>query len=359
METSHHQHNPSYTIIGLMSGTSLDGLDIAHCTFEVFPGSYKYTLNACETIAYDKEWAELLKALPFLSAQEYAAAHVHYGHLLGKLVREFTRKFNLSADFVASHGHTIFHQPAKMFTSQVGDGAALAAECGIPVICDFRSLDVAHGGQGAPLVPIGDELLFPEFSYCLNLGGFANISFNNGKRQAFDVCPANFILNHLANRAGEPFDKDGKIAASGNINTDLLNSLDTLPYYSAAQPKSLGREWVEKEFLPIFNQYDCNINDQVRTAVEHIVNQVNKCIRPSGKATMLVTGGGALNCFLVDRLKKVIPIELILPDRRIIDNKEALVFAFLGLLRVLNRPNCLSSVTGASKDVCGGAIYMP
>jgi anhydro-N-acetylmuramic acid kinase len=360
MDTSHHQPKTSFTIIGLMSGTSLDGVDIAHCTFDALPDSYRYTLNVCETIPYSKEWTDLLKSLPFLSAQEYAATHVHYGHYLGKLVRQFTLKFKLSADFVASHGHTIFHQPGKMFTSQVGDGAALAAECGIPVICDFRSLDVAHGGQGAPLVPIGDELLFPEFSYCLNLGGFANISFNNnGKRQAFDICPANFILNHLAILAGEPFDKDGKLAASGNINTYLLDSLDALPYYSAAKPKSLGREWVEKEFLPLFNQSDCSINDQLRTAVEHIVNQVNKCIHPAGKSTLLITGGGALNRFLIERLNKIISIELILPDRSIIEYKEALLFAFLGLLRVLNKPNCLSSVTGAMKDVCGGAIYLP
>jgi anhydro-N-acetylmuramic acid kinase len=354
------QDSKSFEIIGIMSGTSLDGVDIAHCTFEILPKGYNFRINVSETIPYSLEWQEILKSLPSLTALDYASMHVFYGKHLGQLVHQFLQKYKMSADFVASHGHTVFHQPEKMFTSQVGDGAALAAECGIPVICDFRSGDVAHGGQGAPLVPIGDELLFPGYAYCLNLGGFANISFNrDGKRQAFDVCPANFILNHLAGLTGHPFDKDGEMASSGNINPELLQTLNALPFYAFSHPKSLGREWVEKEFLPILNRSACSTSDKMRTAVEHIVSQVRLCTKDENSSTMLVTGGGAMNRFLVDRLKESVNCTIVIPGKDLIEFKEALIFAFLGLLRILHKPNCLRSVTGATNDVCSGAIYLP
>jgi anhydro-N-acetylmuramic acid kinase len=350
----------TYSIIGVMSGTSLDGVDIAHCSFGFENGVYEYKINACETVAYPAEWYKRLMLLPGGSALDFALTHVQYGKYLGKLVSEFMTRHHLTADYIACHGHTIFHQPGRMFTSQIGDGAALAAESCTPVICDFRSADVAHGGQGAPLVPIGDEMLFAQYSYCLNLGGFANISFRKDEmRKAFDICPVNFILNYLANQLEMPYDKDGEIAASGHIDYDLLSSLEALPYYVKPLPKSLGREWVEQEFLPLINHSASSISDKLSTVLEHIVSQIEKTIESGKGNTMLITGGGTYNRFLISRLRKQLPCSIHIPENELIDYKEALIFAFLGLLRITGKPNCLASVTGAKADVCGGAIYLP
>jgi len=216
----------------MMSGTSLDGVDLAHCTFEETGNSYIFKLGACETIPYPETWLSRLRTLPHATALEYAVTHTEYGKYIGGLIRSFVNRNHLTADFVASHGHTIFHNPSKRYTSQIGEGAAIAAGCGLPVVCDFRTGDVAAGGQGAPLVPIGDQLLFGEFDYCLNLGGFANISMQmDSKRIAFDISPANIILNHIANLAGKTYDKDGKMAESGKIHTELLETLNNLGYY--------------------------------------------------------------------------------------------------------------------------------
>jgi anhydro-N-acetylmuramic acid kinase len=348
----------SYHIIGIMSGTSLDGVDLAHCTFTIHNGSYQYAMNACETIPYSEEWRLRLAGLHCAGALQYASTHNEYGRYLGEKVKEFCHRHVMKTDFVASHGHTIFHQPFSGFTSQIGEGAALAAISGIPVICDFRSNDVALGGQGAPLVPIGDELLFGEYDYCLNLGGFANISFRKDNlRMAYDVCPVNIVLNKYAQQAGLPFDKDGLIAAAGNVDTKLLTRLNELPYYKSNPPKSLGREWLEEEFLPCLPG-NMPVADLLRTLVEHIARQIGTSILgKSGK--MLITGGGAHNHFLVETIKKHAGVEVYLPSFELVDYKEAIIFAFLGLLRVIEKPNCLSSVTGAGRDAISGCIYLP
>lgn len=346
-------------IIGLMSGTSLDGLDIAHCTFSQQNGVIHFELNACETISFSDQWRETLQNLHKSDALEYASTHVAFGRWMGSEILNFNLLHKLPVDYVASHGHTVFHQPAKGFTSQIGDGAALAAECGVPVICDFRSGDVAHGGQGAPLVPIGDSLLFGEYGYCLNLGGFANISFDrDGKRIAYDICPVNIVMNRLAGLKGLAFDRDGFLASSGAVNDPLLTALNALPYYQANPPKSLGREWVDKEISPLL-QSALKPEDLLRTLVEHIAIQIRNATLSKPAERILVTGGGARNRYLLERLQAISNLEICVPEERIIDFKEALIFAFLGYLRVMNKPNCLSSVTGATRDVCGGAIYLP
>lgn len=338
----------------------MDGVDLAHCTFEIKANGYNYVIGRCETYAYPADWLKRLKQLPSATAEEYAFTHVEYGRYLGGLVNQFTLKYSVKADFVSSHGHTIFHQPNKGFTAQIGDGASLAAECGLPVVCDFRSSDVAYHGQGAPLVPIGDDLLFPEFTYCLNLGGFANISFRSeDSRLAYDICPANIILNHLANKTGVSFDEDGRMAEQGKVDAELLDSLNKLPYYSMPYPKSLGREWLEKDFLPLFDSSSCNTGDLMRTAVEHIVLQILRSTSHGGPSNILVTGGGALNKYLISRLQASTDHSIVVPSRTLVEYKEALIFAFLGLHRMLNKPNSLKSVTGASKDACGGAVYLP
>ncbi|MEI8046590.1 MAG: anhydro-N-acetylmuramic acid kinase [Bacteroidota bacterium] len=350
----------TYQVIGMMSGTSLDGVDIAHCTFEETEKGFTYDIGKCETTTYPQSWLDRLRNLPRASALEYAETHVAYGKYLGELIKDFVGKNHLVVDFVSSHGHTIFHNPSRHYTSQIGDGAAIAIASGFPVVCDFRSSDVAAGGQGAPLVPIGDDLLFPEFDYCLNLGGFANISMRkNDKRVAFDISPANIILNHIASQAGKAFDEDGKIAEAGIINPEFLQKLNNLPYYKKNPPKSLGREWIENEILPLLIDSRISLEDASCTFCEHIAIQIAACLEKVPGKQMLVTGGGTFNTFLIRRIAALSSVKLVIPGKKLIDFKEALVFAFLGLLRMQAKPNCLASVTGAVRDVSGGAVYLP
>lgn len=349
-----------YHVIGMMSGTSLDGVDLAHCSFCEDRNVYTYKLGICETIPYPADWLDRLIHLPNASASEYAETHVAYGRFVGGLICDFIRRNHLKAHLVASHGHTVFHQPSLSYTSQIGDGAAIAASCGMKVVCDFRSADVAAGGQGAPLVPMGDEMLFSDYDYCLNLGGFANISMRiDGKRVAFDISPANIILNHIANLSGKSFDRDGELAASGKVNLKLLESLNSLKYYQELPPKSLGREWVEEEMLPLLKNAGISPEDAASTFCEHIATQIAACTQANPSANMLVTGGGAFNKFLMNRIAAHVAVQIIVPEAKTVNYKEALVFAFLGLLRMQGKPNCLASVTGASKNVSGGAVYLP
>ena len=347
-----------YKAIGLMSGTSLDGLDLAFCEFILENNRWNYKIECAETIPYSVYWKDVLSNLESGSALDFVTADVEFGHLMGKFTRDFIERNALVPDFIASHGHTIFHQPGKRITSQIGRGSAIAAETGLPVICDFRSLDVALGGQGAPLVPIGDDLLFHEYDFCLNIGGFANISFHTeGKRIAYDICPANIVMNHLASKSGQEYDADGMLAKSGTVHPKILNALNELSYYKLPFPKSLGREWVVQHILPLLENSGLPTTDLLATFCEHIAQQVATAVETKRSAKMLITGGGAFNRFLVSRISQYAVPEIILPDANTINFKEALIFAFLGVLRKCKEVNCLRSVTGAAKDSSGGAIY--
>ena len=349
-----------YNAIGLMSGTSLDGLDIAACEFIYDKDKWSFTIPFCHTYPYSSEWKEKLSGLPGTTALDFSIINVEYGHLLGRLTRAFLDNSGFHPDIIASHGHTVFHQPGQGLTVQVGAGSAIAAETGIPVVCDFRTLDVALGGQGAPLVPVGDRLLFPGYDACLNLGGFANISMeNNGKRVAFDICPANIILNRLASQLGLEFDADGLVARSGDLDYNLLNRLNKLQFYQELGPKSLGREWLENFFLPLIYEYSGPVNTMLRTLTEHIAIQVNSAISSYEIKNALVTGGGAHNRFLLERIRETGTCKWGVLSREITDFKEALVFAFLGILSIRGENNVLCSVTGAKADHRGGAIYHP
>lgn len=346
-----------YNIIGLMSGTSLDGLDIAHCVFEWTEGKWHYDITHAETIPYTPEWKSRLAAAEDDTALGFVQTDIEYGHLLGHLAKDFIHKHRLKPDLIASHGHTVFHQPKKRITSQIGRAPAIAAETGIPVASDFRALDVALGGQGAPLVPVGDRLLFGDYHYCLNLGGFANISFDQDEnRLAFDICPANIVLNKLAEKAGKFFDQEGKMAREGKILPFILEPLNALPYYHQPAPKSLGKEWVQRHIWPLLNDSGQELRDLLSTYTEHIAIQVSRIISDNPENTMLTTGGGAFNDYLIERIRKHTKTEVILPDPDTINFKEALVFAFLGVLRLRNETNCLKSVTGASRNSTGGTI---
>lgn len=350
----------SYKAIGLMSGTSLDGVDIAGCEFVLDEGKWTFTILFSHTYAYSAEWRLKLSSLPVSDALTFSIINVEYGHLLGRLTRAFVENTGFRPDLIASHGHTIFHQPSHGLTVQIGAGSAIAAETKITVVCDFRSADVALGGQGAPLVPIGDQLLFSEYDACLNLGGFANISLDlDTRRIAFDVCPANIILNKLSNALGMDFDRNGETARSGKIEPGLLKELNNLDFYSAKWPKSLSREWLDKEFIPLIDNYSVPVENLLRTVSEHIAMQVTQSLNSKESSKILVTGGGAHNKFLLERIKVLGHHDWIIPRADWIDFKEALVFAFLGVLRWRNECNVLRSVTGSSSDHSGGAIYNP
>lgn len=350
-----------YHVLGLMSGTSLDGLDIALCTFQKDNSNWKYKLLHSETYLYSKEWKINLENAHLLSAQDFCYLDVEYGKLLGEKVNDFIKNNKIkNLDFISSHGHTIFHQPDKGISIQIGSGEMMAAITGFPVINNFRSMDVALGGQGAPLVPIGDKLLFSDYDFCLNLGGFANISMdNNGKRIAFDICPVNIILNKLSLDFGKNFDESGQISSSGKINQELLRELNNLTFYKNQYPKSLSREWLEKEFLPAVNTANISSRDKLRTIVEHIALQIYYVVNLyKHDKKILVTGGGAFNTFLINEIRKKTKHQVIVPDALLVNYKEALVFAFLGVLRMRNEVNCLSSVTGAKRNNIGGILHI-
>ncbi|MDX1286009.1 MAG: anhydro-N-acetylmuramic acid kinase [Draconibacterium sp.] len=344
--------------IGVMSGTSLDGLDLAAVEFLLEEGKWNFNLTAAETIPYTSDWEHKLQQAPFLSGEELTELNSNYGRLLGKEIKNFVTEKKISPDLIASHGHTVFHRPDKGYTLQIGNGADIAAITNTLTISDFRIGDVALGGQGAPLVPIGDKLLFSEYDYCLNLGGFANISFEKDKRRvAFDNCPVNFVLNHFAHKLGKPYDKDGDLGRKGIVNKELLEKLNNLSYYQDNNPKSLGREWVEQEFFPILNKTDIPDIVKLRTLYEHIAIQIARTT--SGEGKMLVTGGGAFNKFLIERIENYTSTKTVIPTKEIVEFKEAIIFAFIGVLRYKRINNCLSSVTGASKDSCGGIVFLP
>ena len=345
-----------YTI-GLMSGTSLDGLDIAYCRFD-YTDKWNFELLASHTYPYPSEWKEKLSRLEQKSAWEYAQANVDLGHYFGKKVNEFKQQYGVEKlDFVSSHGHTIFHRPDIGITTQIGDIDSIAAETGNLVVGNFRTFDVALGGQGAPLVPIGDQLLFADYDGCLNLGGFSNISFHkNGKRLAFDISPCNMILNLLANQMGMDYDRDGLVAKGGTMIEELFEKLNSLEYYSRKAPKSLGKEWLVEELLPLIPSH-IPTADLLRTTTEHIGYQIAKVINDEKLSNVMITGGGALNTFLIECISRHCPhTKVVIPSKEVINYKEAIIFAFLGVLRISGTNNCLSSVTGAKADNCGGNI---
>jgi anhydro-N-acetylmuramic acid kinase len=345
-------------VVGMMSGTSLDGIDLVLCNFNGERGKWLYEIEKAATINYSSDWKKKLSTAPGLTAEELIILHNEYGTFIGNSVHEFLGII-LKADIVASHGHTIFHQPGRHMTFQLGSGAYIAAGCKMPVVADFRTTDVALGGQGAPLVPIGDKLLFTEYDYCLNLGGFANISNDvNAIRIAFDICPVNIIANTLSGRIGLEYDQAGETGRSGALNQGLVDELNNLEFYKVTGPKSLGREWIENTFMPVVNSYKISVPDLLRSFYEHVAIQISSYINKSRKGKVLVTGGGAFNKFLVELIARESESGLIIPDDTVVKYKEAIIFAFLGMLRYENRINCLASVTGASRDSSAGAVYL-
>ncbi len=395
----------SFIALGVMSGTSVDGLDLALCRFERIcsdkpdsgidknpvdqgsgnrdndPGNrdyeneyglrnddnnspWNFEILKTRSISYSgTAWPERLAAAETADGFTLMGLHRDFGRFTGEAIKEFLVYPDPTPDLIASHGHTIFHRPEKGITLQIGDGAEIAAVTGITTVSDFRRLDVALGGQGAPLVPAGDDLLFGSYDYCLNLGGFANISFReSGKRVAFDICPVNIVLDRLAQSMGLEYDKGGQTAFSGKVIHGLLEQLENLDFYSLDGPRSLGREWVEEVFKPFLDKFTAPVEDKMRTVCEHIALRIAAVIarpRLTTDSSLFATGGGAKNGFLMELIaEKASPVRVIIPEEELIDFKEAVVFAFLGILRLRNEINCLASVTGAGRDSSGGIIHI-
>lgn len=356
-----------YNVIGLMSGTSLDGLDIINAEFALDNGHWTFKILHCDCIPLSAEWVRRLQKEVFESSFDLCRIDAEFGRFMGEEVKKFIEKHKIETDFIASHGYTVYHEPESGFTTQIGQGAAIAAITHQPVVCDLRSCDVAVGGLGAPIVPLGDINLFEEYSFCINLGGIANISCRLPDEQLIgsDICPANIVLNGHAKILGFDYDKDGNIGREGKINKALLKELNNIDHYKKKFPKTLEALWVRDVYEPILRKYDLTIKDKLRTAYEHIGMQIGKTINTlnvkgisnSGNNKVLLTGGGALNSFLVECIDKHSPIEIEIPRREIIEFKEALIMAFLGVLRFRNEVNVLGSVTGAQFDSIGGAIY--
>ena len=349
----------TYTIIGVMSGTSLDGVDLAHINFTIKNGKWSYEILESETVSYSNDWLNKLKVAVGFSEEELRKLNEDYTDYLGNVIKSFIAKYKISNLYaVCSHGHTILHQPQNGFTLQIGNLPKITEIINQKVVCDFRVQDVQLGGQGAPLVPIGDRILFSEYDYCLNLGGFSNISFeSNNKRIAFDISPVNTVLNYYANKLGLDYDDKGKISKSGKINLELLNELNALDYYKKRFPKSLGFEFVREIILPLIENYSISIEDKMHTFTEHIALQTSVAL-PIKSGKLLITGGGAYNDFLIERMQFHLPnIEIIIPDNKTLEFKEALIFALLGVLKLRNEINVLSSVTGAEIDHSSGVVY--
>ncbi|RKS13198.1 anhydro-N-acetylmuramic acid kinase [Flavobacterium sp. 120] len=348
-----------YTIIGVMSGTSLDGVDLAHIVFTVKNNKWDFQILESETVSYSIDWLNKLKIAVGFSEAALEKLNQDYTQLLAVIISDFIEKYEIkNLDAVCSHGHTILHQPQNGFTLQIGNLPEIATLINQTVVCDFRVQDVQLGGQGAPLVPIGDRILFSEYEYCMNLGGFSNVSFEqNNKRIAFDISPVNTVLNFYANQLGLNYDDKGSISRTGICNKELLNELNALDFYQKKHPKSLGFEFVKETVLPIIEKYSIPIEDKLHTFTEHVALQIALAL-PNKNGSLFITGGGAYNDFLIERVQYHLPkMKLIIPSAKILEFKEALIFALLGVLKLRGEINVLSSVTGAKTDHSSGVIY--
>lgn len=348
-----------YEVLGVMSGTSLDGIDLAWVRFQEENEQWRMQIIKAETLAYPENWRIALENAASLSTSEIETLDKTYTTYLGEVITDFIQRKKVGPlDAVCSHGHTVLHQPQSNLTWQIGNLPLLAKQIQQRVICDFRGQDVALGGQGAPLVPIGDQLLFGEYDFCLNLGGFANISSEkNKKRIAYDITAVNTVLNYLMKEVGKAYDNEGELAASGKVNSALLKKLDALAFYKKDTPKSLGIEWVKEKIFPLLQASGETIPNKLATYSEHIASQIAANLSSEKKKTCLITGGGAFNTNLIKTMAAKTNTTLRLPSADLINYKEAVVFGLLGVLKLRNQINVLKSVTGATQDHVSGKVY--
>ncbi len=344
-----------------MSGSSLDGLDLAYCKFTFKENHWEYQIIQTETVSYSNYWKEKLTEARSLTSGELKQLHVSFGRYLGEVSHNFILRHEIDEpELIASHGHTVFHAPEKGFSFQLGRGDMIAKVTQIATVSDFRNDDIRQGGQGAPLVPIGDELLFSDYEACINIGGIANISFKkNNRRVGYDICAANQMLNALSMELGMVFDKNGDTASRGMVDEALLVKLEGDGYFNRKYPKSLSNQYVQKHFVKMVMEHRGSIPNKLATVVEHISKQIVHSLEGLPPGKMLITGGGAHNRFLINIIRNKTTHQIVVPDAVLVDNKEALIFAFMGVLRLKNKVNCLASVTGARHDSIAGIIDHP
>lgn len=344
--------------LGIMSGTSMDGLDLALCQFK---GNSFKVLKA-KTLPYNAAWQKKLASSSKLSGEALMVLDAAYGIWVAQQVRQFLKPLsqNHKPQIIGFHGHTVFHQPKAYLSFQLGSGAVLAAHTQYPVVSNFRSTDIALGGQGAPLVPLGDKVLFSKYKACLNLGGFANISLDYKKQRiAFDIVPVNYAINRLCALIHTTYDRNGRIANSGILQPDLFNTLNKNSFFNRRGPKSLGREWFDTEQWPELMHSRFSVKDRIRTYTEHSAYQIAKVLNYYKIQQVYVSGGGALNLSLLNYIKTYSQCEIHVPEATLIHFKEALIFSWLGLQRLNQKTNTLYTVTGAQKNSCGGALFLP
>ncbi len=317
----------TYRVIGLMSGTSLDGLDMAYCEFTHQDGHWQFALSVAETRAYDDAWHDRLAVITEASGEDLILADQQLGTWMGEAARDFTKRHTLQPQFIASHGHTVFHQPERGLTYQIGNPFALQVASQYPVVANFRNYDVVIGGQGAPLVPVGDRLLFGDYDFCLNLGGIANVSTElDGRRIAYDIGPANMVSNYLMQQEGKAYDEGGQRAAQGQADQSLVDQFDQLNYYAAPFPKSLGYEWVSQQLIQPLEQSSLSTADQLATITHHATQQIARSIdqllrkKNQTKAQVLVTGGGVFNRYFMQCLRhySLETIEYVIPNTTLV-----------------------------------------
>jgi anhydro-N-acetylmuramic acid kinase len=349
-------YDATLNILGLMSGTSLDGMDAALVRFSEENGLQWQLLEHFE-FEYPNELKNLVNNC-FKDASLKSEVDQAFADWTISCIEQIKERTAHEIHVVGSHGQTIFHEPQNKYTFQAGCLADIALATGIPCITDFRMQDVLLGGQGAPLVPMGDHLLFGEYEAALNLGGFANVSIGNpllqdGVLHAFDICPANYVLNAFARELGKEYDAGGAHASRGSINQWVLEELNSLPYFDKKPPKSLGAEWVESQ---VFDKIDyLQPSDALATYCEHIALQISKVL--AGKR-VLVTGGGAWNDYLLGRIKAY-GVDLERPEKEVVDFKEAIIFALLAYLRFTGKDNVLGATTGSGKNHSSGKVFWP
>ncbi|GIV28599.1 MAG: anhydro-N-acetylmuramic acid kinase [Bacteroidia bacterium] len=348
---------PSLKIIGVMSGSSMDGLDVALCEFTLINKTFQYKIIQAKTFAYPPSIKQLLLNIRTTTLLNFFESNVIYAQWMGKKINHWLSQNKLQAHAISIHGHTVFHHPEKGFSIQLGDPHHLAAITQLPVIHNFRNLDIALGGQGAPLVPIGDKLLFPQYDACLNIGGIANIYIQK-KQLAYDICIANMALNYFAQKLNKNYDYNGNLARKGKINRSLLSALNHLKYFQQKPPKSLNREYFENHYLPLFKKHKLSNYDYLSTLTEHIAIQISQSINLTNIQNVLITGGGSLNKYLIDRIEFYSNKKIIISDKTIVKFKEALIFALLGYLRIKELPNTIPSATGASQSASCGEIVI-
>ena len=346
-----------------MSGSSMDGLDIAACNFSYKGNKWTFSIQAAQLIPYTSDLKEKLTLSTNISGKELMLEHARYGKWVGQQLAKFINKNDLKPSLIASHGHTVFHEPEQGMSFQLGSPAYIAAECGVPAISDFRSLDLALGGLGAPLAPLVDQELFHEYAVCLNLGGIANISYTkNNALIGYDISACNLLLNHLSKKWGQEYDKDGALGRNGKLDKTLLSRLNELPYFGLEPPKAIDKIWVEKNVFPLLENTKSSKEDMLYTCYIHIGQMIGRSVNNAGYSPIdnkaLLSGGGAKNSFLIKTIQNNTDLPLVIPEEKMIDFKECLLMAYLGLLRSLNKNNTIHSVTGAQQSSSGGGIYI-